>query len=185
MRTFLIAFLSCLIGISTAEAYNNIDDMLARKRAEAERQRMQAMQAIQHRRANPEAFLLRSEDRAVTETFEASTNGHFYIPAMLNGRKVNFIADTGATDIFLTQDDARNAGINFSSLNYNILYNTANGQVRAAETFIDELSIGNIRVPNVKVSVSQNSGGMSLLGMSFFNRLSKYEVSQGKLTLHK
>jgi aspartyl protease family protein len=70
-------------------------------------------------------------------------------------------------------------------LNYNLAYNTANGQVKAAQTNISSLAVGPIKLSNVSVSISQNNGGVSLLGMTFFNQLSKYEVQEGKMTLYK
>lgn len=167
------------------------DDIVERKRAEAEYKKMQMLQQIQHRQANPDAFLLKKDDEISSEpteqtvSFEAGSNGHFYVPASLNGREVNFIADTGASDIFLTQEDAKKIGISTYNLNYNLTYNTANGQVKAAQTNISSLAVGPIKLNNVSVSVSQNNGGVSLLGMTFFGQLSKYEVKDGTMTLYK
>ena len=167
------------------------DAIVERKRAEAESRKQQMMQQIQHRQANPEAFLLRKDDDVSSETaeqtasFEAGSNGHFYVPATLNGREVNFIADTGASDIFLTQEDAKKIGISTYNLNYNLTYNTANGQVKAAQTNVSRLAVGPITMQNISVSVSQNNGGVSLLGMTFFNQLSRYEVKDSTLTMYK
>lgn len=164
------------------------DYVVERKRAEAESRKMQMMQQIQHRQANPYAFMEKKENESRNPqsiSFNAGSGGHFYVPVALNGRSIDFIADTGASDIFLTQEDARKVGISTYNLNYNLTYNTANGQVKAAKTNVSSLVVGPIKLSNVSVSVSQNNGGMSLLGMSFFSQLSKYEVKDGKLTMYK
>ncbi len=194
MRKFLPAIiLSCAVaGVVTFAAppaiANSVNEMIARKRAEAEQNRLQRMQEIQHRQSNPEAFMRREAAMSsgpASISFDAASNGHYYVPVHINGRSITFIADTGATDIFLTQNDAKVAGINLYNLNYNLTYNTANGQVKAAETMVSELSVGPIRFSNMKVSVSQNQGGVSLLGMSFFRQLSSYNVQNDKLTMVK
>jgi aspartyl protease family protein len=163
--------------------------MIERKRAQAEAMRMQTMQQIQHRQANPESFLQRknkpTDEVEKTVSFDAGSNGHFYVPAALNGKNVDFIADTGASDIFLTQEDAKKIGISTYNLNYSLIYNTANGQVKAAQTNVQSLAVGPIVLNNIPVSISENNGGVSLLGMAFFNKLSRYEVKEGKLTLYQ
>ena len=153
----------------------------------AEQQKMLMLQQIQHRQQNPMAYVnqISKSNEPTSVSFDAASNGHFYIPAALNGRNVSFIADTGATSIFLTQDDARKIGLNVTDLNYSKVYNTANGQVRAAETVIQNLKIGPIELSNVEVTVSPNTGGQSLLGMSFFRQLSSYNVQNGTLTLFR
>ena len=184
MKTLLTILAICAPALSFAY---DTEDMIAKKRYEAEQRKMQMLQEIQHRQANPEAYIASkmNESSGGTYTIEPGDNGHYYVDAKLNGRIINFIADTGATDIFLTQNDARTAGINTSNLNYNITYRTANGLVKAGETTVTTFTVGPIRLNDVKVSVSQNTDGVSLLGMSFFRKLSRYEVRDGKLTLYK
>lgn len=176
-----------LVLLPSASLANDDYYYIQQKRAIAEQQKMMMMQQIQHRKQNPMAYInqMNRQSEQASVSFEASGNGHFYVPAALNGRDVNFIADTGASTIFLTQDDARKIGLNVSNLNYNKVYNTANGQVRAAETTIDNFKVGPIELSGMPVTVSPNTGGQSLLGMSFFQKLSSYNVKDGVLTLNR
>src|ERR1700687_5267307 len=47
-----------------------------------------------------------------------SSDGHFWANAEVDGHPVHFLVDTGATAVALTADDARNLGIDPSSLMY-------------------------------------------------------------------
>lgn len=150
-------------------------------------EKMQKLQMMQHSRPNAENYL-NSLRREETEPVRVSPSGrgHFYIPVSINGREINMMADTGASAIFLSQADARSIGINMGTLNYNVSYDTANGKLMAAHTTAKSLQVGNIVMEDVPVTVSQNpTNDMSLLGMEFFRRLSKYEVDNGTLILYK
>ena len=61
----------------------------------------------------------------------AGKNGHFEVDAQANGQSVRFMVDTGATSIILTEEDARRAGIQPSSLRYSEQIRTANGVIEA------------------------------------------------------
>jgi aspartyl protease family protein len=39
------------------------------------------------------------------------SNGHFYTDAYVNKKTIHFVVDTGATDVALTEADARMAGV--------------------------------------------------------------------------
>lgn len=49
---------------------------------------------------------------------------------------------------------------------------------------LDEVSIGELTLRNVKAAIRRTKTGPSLLGMSFLRRLEGYEVREGKLVLH-
>lgn len=184
LTVLTLGFISLNAGTAQASDYH----FLQQKREEAAKQRMQLLQQIQHKQANPTAFLANvgKEDKTpASVSFEPSANGHYYIPVAINGRSVDFIADTGATSIFLTQNDAKRIGLNVDNLNYNKIYNTANGQIKAATTIVKALKVGPIELTNVDVSVSPVPGGQSLLGMAFFRKLSSYDVKNNTLTLYK
>ncbi len=76
-------------------------------------------------------------DRAVpvgkdTLAFRRAQDGHFYATAAVNGQPVRFMVDTGASDLVLTEADARAAGIDTDRLNYVLPTFTANGQTMSA-----------------------------------------------------
>jgi aspartyl protease family protein len=118
-----------------------------------------------------------------TIRFPASADGHFYIRAEVNGVALTFLADTGASHIVLSPRDARKLGIDPETLAFNRLYETANGRVRASSLRIDELRVGDIRLAGIVASINEAAMRHSLLGMTFFRRLARYEVSDGVLTL--
>ncbi len=123
-----------------------------------------------------------SHDKSIT--FRKSMGGQFHVNAEINGQKVNFLLDTGASKITLSRSDARRLGFDLKKLVYNIRMSTANGMNLAAYVRLNEISVGDIVMKNIDAYV--NKGGLdgSLLGMNFLNRLSKYEFSRGEVTFY-
>ncbi|MGD8835635.1 MAG: TIGR02281 family clan AA aspartic protease [Desulfobacteraceae bacterium] len=117
-------------------------------------------------------------------SFPASSDGHFYIRAKVNGIPIIFLADTGASDIVLSPADAGRLGIETDKLRFDRLYETANGIVRGSSIRIADLAIGGIHLKEIGASVNEAQMGKSLLGMTFFRRLESYEVKNSVLTLH-
>ena len=114
----------------------------------------------------------------------ASPNGHFLVQAIVNGRAVNFLVDTGATGVVLHPEDAKRLGFRESELVFNMRMRTAGGEVRAAPVVLDEIKIRELTVRNVAAVVSKKmSVKISLLGMNFLSRLRGYEVRGKRLIL--
>ncbi|TIQ02860.1 MAG: TIGR02281 family clan AA aspartic protease, partial [Mesorhizobium sp.] len=62
--------------------------------------------------------------------------------------------------------------------------NTANGTIRAALVTIDRLQIGKITVDGVQAVVLDDKAlRTNLIGLSFLQRLEKYQVENGALLL--
>jgi aspartyl protease family protein len=118
-----------------------------------------------------------------TVTIYAGQNGHFTVNALVNGANVEFLLDTGASEVVLTPQDAKNAGIDISNLAFSSIVQTANGNTSTAPVTLDQVQVGNIALQNVEASISQGGLDTSLLGMSFLTRLGSYSVSEGKLTM--
>jgi aspartyl protease family protein len=104
---------------------------------------------------------------------------HFTVVGTANGTAVRFLIDTGASDIVLSPADARRIGIDFGTLEFSRLYQTANGVGRGAAFTLDTLAIGPVQLRGVRVSVNQADMGASLLGMSFLRTLASVEI-QGR-----
>lgn len=117
-------------------------------------------------------------------SFPATTNGHYQLRVSVNGEPVTFMLDTGASDVILTARDARRAGIDPDRLSYSMAYETANGTNFGARVRIAEMSLGPIYLTNVRASVIRDGLEQSLLGMSFLDRLSAYQVKDNILTLY-
>ncbi|MDJ1016781.1 MAG: TIGR02281 family clan AA aspartic protease [Paracoccaceae bacterium] len=122
------------------------------------------------------------EDGALIEV-PRQPDGHFHLVLEVNETPVEFLVDTGATDIVFTVEDARRAGLDPDSLTFFGRARTANGDVATAFTRVDTIALGPIVHENVSVTV--NSGEMpgSLLGMSYLSRFERLEISGNQLTL--
>ena len=68
--------------------------------------------------------------------------GHFEVDARVDGRRVSFMVDTGASVIALTANDAARLGIHPSQNAFVAEVKTANGKVRAAPAHLDVVEIG-------------------------------------------
>ncbi|NKW71412.1 TIGR02281 family clan AA aspartic protease [Rhodobacteraceae bacterium R_SAG10] len=110
-------------------------------------------------------------------------DGHYYLVLELNGVPVEFIVDTGATDVVLTLDDARRIGIDPDSLVFSGSASTANGTVRTALARVDDVQLGNIRDRGLMVAVNSGEMAGSWLGMSYLRRFTKIEITGGDLIL--
>lgn len=97
-------------------------------------------------------------------------DGHFYIPAEVNGADILFMVDTGASDIVLTREDARQAGLAPDALDYRLFASTANGTVRIAPVRLQSLTVGEVTDINVPAMVNGGELETSLLGMSWLGR---------------
>ncbi|MGE4610589.1 MAG: TIGR02281 family clan AA aspartic protease [Paracoccaceae bacterium] len=113
-----------------------------------------------------------------------SSDGHFYADMRVNGARVLFVIDTGATDIVLNTQDAKNAGIDLDSLRYIGIAETANGAVRTAQTTLDTLEFSNQIDRNLRVYVSEGQMDISLLGMAYLRRFPRLEIIEDTLFLY-
>jgi aspartyl protease family protein len=114
---------------------------------------------------------------------QAGSNGHFTVAAWIDGAEIPFMIDTGASTVVLSPDDANRLGFYPSGLDYNAVFATANGEVRAALVTIRELRIGALELDDVEAAVIQAPMGMSLLGRSALERLAGYEVEGDRMIL--
>ena len=112
-----------------------------------------------------------------------SRDGHYYLTLMADGVPIDFIVDTGATDIVLSKEDAARVGIDLEQLVYSGIAYTANGTVRSARATVDEFDLGGIVDRNVTVWVNEGELFGSLLGMEYLQRFSKIEIERGTLVL--
>lgn len=109
--------------------------------------------------------------------------GHYVVDGLVNGQRVRFMVDTGATETVLSPDDARRLGIPVETLNYGYEVDTANGKGHSAAYDATTLEVGAIRLDGFRMMVNQAPMGGSLLGMSFLNRLEAFEFRDRQLIL--
>lgn len=100
----------------------------------------------------------------------ADHQGHFLTQGTINGTSVRFLVDTGATMISLSASDAHRIGID-SSRGQKGMTNTANGQAVVTKVQLDTVRIGDVTLHGVDALVHQGELPVTLLGMSFLNRM--------------
>jgi aspartyl protease family protein len=123
-------------------------------------------------------------DNPRTVRLRADFRGHFIVNASINGRSIKMLADTGASAVALTEDDARRAGLDPRTLKYDVSVQTANGKVMVASVVLDRIDVKGIVVRDVHAMVSQDDSlSSSLLGMTFLNRLASVKISGDTLEL--
>ena len=117
---------------------------------------------------------------------DADATGHFRTEARANGRRLDVLVDTGATLVAFDEATARSLGIAPSAADFRYKVSTANGEAPAAKVTIARLQLGPIRMNDVDAIVTRDGTlSTTLLGMSFLNRLSKFEISDSRLTLRQ
>ncbi len=120
-----------------------------------------------------------------TVTITRAANGHFQTDAIIDGRHMDFLVDTGASLIALRQRDAARLGIFPTPRDYTAQVSTANGVVRAARVELNRVEIGDVSVHDVAALVLPDEAlGQNLLGMSFLSRL-HWEQRNGRLVLEQ
>lgn len=112
-------------------------------------------------------------------------DGHFYLKAEVNGTPVLFLVDTGATEISLTRRDADRIGLVLTPAHFVGTVYTANGPVTVAPLRLESVIAGPIAAYGVSAHVNSVGMDSSLLGMSFLERLSSYEVRGDRLYLRQ
>jgi aspartyl protease family protein len=115
--------------------------------------------------------------------YRRARDGHFYVDAEVNGTRIHFLVDTGATFVSLSPDDARSAGLRLFESDYTARTMTANGVTRVAPVTLPQIELDQLRLFDVRAVVLEKPMPVSLLGMSFLSRLQGYETRNDELVL--
>jgi aspartyl protease family protein len=112
--------------------------------------------------------------------------GHFAVDGVVDGRRIGFMVDTGASVIALTQRDAGRLGFHPAQRDYVTSVRTANGTLRAAPVSLGMVEVGGVMVRNVDALVMPDEAlSENLLGLSFLSRLRRFEYREGRLVLEE
>lgn len=119
-------------------------------------------------------------------TVEADRRGHFKIEGRVDGRRLDFMVDTGASLVALRASDAAQVGIRPMRSDFTVTVNTANGNIMAARASLPRVEIGHITVFDVAALVLPDEAlSQNLLGVSFLSRLRRYEYANGRLVMEQ
>jgi aspartyl protease family protein len=112
--------------------------------------------------------------------------GHFLTEARIDGQRIGFMVDTGASVVALNETSAARFGLRPSRGDYNATVTTANGSIRAARTRLAMVEIGGLVVRDVDAMVLPDEAlSENLLGLSFLSKLKRFEYANGKMVLEQ
>lgn len=143
-----------------------------------------------HAERVPSFAEITSRDKAKPSGFSGEVRlkgdqrGHFVFEGAVNDRPLTFMADTGASIVALTYEDAKRVGLSPHSLDFAARVSTANGVARVAPVMLDRVRVGDITIRNVPAAVAEEGAlGTNLLGMTFLGRLESFQIQGDELVL--
>ena len=117
---------------------------------------------------------------------ERDSRGHFLTEARINGQRVNFMVDTGASVVAINESAAARFGLYPSPGDFTANVTTANGTVKGARTRLAMVDVGGLVLRDVDALVLTDEAlSENLLGLSFLSRLKRFEYSNGQMVLQQ
>jgi aspartyl protease family protein len=121
-----------------------------------------------------------------TLSIPRDARGHFATEGRIDGQRIAFMVDTGASVIALNESSAARFGLRPSRNDYRATVTTANGTVKAAPTRLAMVEIGELIVRDVDAMVLPDEAlSENLLGLSFLSKLRRFEYANGKMVLEQ
>src|SRR6478736_3646983 len=112
--------------------------------------------------------------------------GHFQTEGRIDGQRIGFMVDTGASVVALNESSAARLGVRPSQNDYTTTVTTANGKLKAARTRLAMVDIGGLIVRDVDAMVLPDEAlSENLLGLSFLSKLKRFEFANGKMVLEQ
>ncbi|WP_291011809.1 retropepsin-like aspartic protease [Hydrogenophaga sp.] len=109
--------------------------------------------------------------------------GHFLPPGQINGRAVQFMVDTGASQVILSESDARRIDLKFEQGQL-VRVSTANGNTTGYSVRLSSVKVGDVLAYDVAAIVLPLAMPYVLLGNSFLTRF-QMQRTNDQLTLEK
>jgi aspartyl protease family protein len=121
-----------------------------------------------------------------TLSIPRDARGHFQTDGRIDGQRVEFMVDTGASVVALNEKSAARFGLRPSRGDYKASVNTANGIIKAAPARIAMIDLGGLIVRDVDAMVLPDEAlSENLLGLSFLSRLKRFEYANGQMVLEQ
>ncbi len=112
--------------------------------------------------------------------------GHFQTEGRIDGQRIGFMVDTGASVVALNETSAARFGLRPSRGDYSASVTTANGTIKGARTRLAMVDIGGLVVRDVDAMVLPDEAlSENLLGLSFLSRLRRFEYANGQMVLQQ
>ena len=132
----------------------------------------------------PAQTVAQAGDRSLSIPRDA--RGHFETEGRIDGQRIAFMVDTGASVIALNESSAARFGLRPARGDYKATVTTANGTIKAAPTRLAMVEIGGLVVRDVDAMVLPDEAlSENLLGLSFLSKLRRFEYANGKLVLEQ
>lgn len=113
---------------------------------------------------------------------QSSRHGHYIATGNINQKPVVFLVDTGASFVSVPESLANQLNLRKGRVSQST---TANGVINTYETILEEISLGEITLNNVRASINPYMQGEEvLLGMSFLRNLEVVH-KDGELTIRQ
>lgn len=110
-------------------------------------------------------------------------SGQFHLTAGVNGGEVEFLVDTGADMVALTEEEAQGLGIGLSPSDFEPMMQTASGVANGAKVKLDEFEVAGVLLHDVDAVVVQGLT-TNLLGQSVLRQLGGIELKGDKMLIH-
>jgi aspartyl protease family protein len=112
--------------------------------------------------------------------------GHFATDGRIDGQRVDFMVDTGASLVALNEKSAARFGLRPARGDYTATVSTANGTIKAARARLAMIDLGGLIVRDVDAMVLPDEAlSENLLGLSFLSKLKRFEYANGRLVLEQ
>ena len=152
----------CLVAVFVAPHPSAAPVTLASASAKPQRQRAGATEAL---------------------LLQRDSSGQFHLEASVNGAPVEFLVDTGADVVALTEQEALNLGLNVSEGDFQPVMKTASGVGYGAQIKLDELEVAGERLRDVDAVVVKGLA-VNLLGQSALRKLGSVQLKGDSMIIH-
>jgi aspartyl protease family protein len=113
----------------------------------------------------------------------SESDGLFYVTAMVNGKPVRFVVDTGASVVVLTRTDAIKAGVSRSA-NAAVAVDTAGGSSAMHSVNLERVDIAGQSLTHVEGAIMVSDLEVSLLGQSVLSQMRSVRLTGNRLQLN-
>ena len=124
----------------------------------------------------------------IVEVPFTAVNGVTKVDCSINGLPLNFVFDTGASDVSLSQVEAnfmfKNGYLNSKDVIGKQRYQTADGNISEGTVVnLRQINFGGLELKDIRASVVRSQSAPLLLGQSILQRLGKIEIDNTKRVL--
>ena len=110
-------------------------------------------------------------------------DNHYHARAMVNGKPIDMLIDTGASFTAMGTKRAQELGVEIEPNTFGHEIRTANGSIKAYPAKIAVLQVGDIEMRDVTIFVADEFDDVAILGMNFLSALQGYRVERNVMIL--